>query len=297
MWAHDLRRVGRIDEAIVQFEKADELERAYYQKENIDPQLDWHHGHNLDLLAACYQHKGKMKLAEKTMRDAWALSAKEAYRAFSLRELPNFLIHRARYEEALSAAQDLAKSEFVQARVAGHALAGQALLGLGRMEEARKELDVAQRELEAVPQITSGINPNRNIVEPWVEALRGEVLLRSGNENEGKEILIKVQQALRAAPGADAWAQTLFRLEAIARTARETGNWDLAESTAEQMIKHDAAYGGSHFAIALVREHQGNSEEAAKALKLAKKFWQNADQNLPELKLISEKIAMRQAVK
>jgi tetratricopeptide (TPR) repeat protein len=87
MWAHDLRRVGRIDEAIDQFQKADQLERAYYEKEKIDPQLDWHHGHNLDLLAACYQHKGQMKLAEKTMREAWALSAMEAYRAFSLREL------------------------------------------------------------------------------------------------------------------------------------------------------------------------------------------------------------------
>jgi tetratricopeptide (TPR) repeat protein len=71
MWAHDLRRVGRIDEAIDQFQKADQLERAYYAKEKIDPQLDWHHGHNLDLLAACYQHKGQMKFAEKTMREAW----------------------------------------------------------------------------------------------------------------------------------------------------------------------------------------------------------------------------------
>src|SRR5262245_21946968 len=133
MWAHDLRRVGRIDEAVDQFQKADQLERTYYEKEKIDPQLDWHHGHNLDLLAACYQHKGQMKLAEKTMREAWGLSAMEAYRAFSLRGLPNFLIHRARYEEALTASHDLARSKFVQARVAGHALAGQALIGLGRI--------------------------------------------------------------------------------------------------------------------------------------------------------------------
>src|SRR5262249_2034136 len=109
MWAHNLRRVGRIDEAIEQFRKADQLERTYYEKEKIDPQLDWHHGHNLDLLAACYQQKGQIKLAEKTMREAWALSAMEAYRAFSLRELPNFLIHRGRYEDALEASRDLAK--------------------------------------------------------------------------------------------------------------------------------------------------------------------------------------------
>jgi hypothetical protein len=135
------------------------------------------------------------------------LSAMEAYRAFSLRELPNFLIHRTRYEEALTASRDLAKSKFVQARAAGHALAGQALIGLGRIDEARQALDAAQRELEQVPRVTSGINPNRAIVEPWVQALRGELLLRTGNTKEGKEILQSLLRILRTAPGADAWAR------------------------------------------------------------------------------------------
>lgn len=291
MWAHDLRRVGRIDEAIVQFKKADDLEHAYYQKENIDPQLDWHHGHNLDLLATCYQHKGQMKLAEKTMREACGLRANEAYRAFSLREYPNFLIHRARYEEAFSAASELTKSKFVQARVAGHALAGQALIGLKRIDEASKELEDAQRELEEVPRVTYGINPNRAAVDPWVQALRGELLLRTGNKEEGKEILQSLLHSLRTAPGADAWAQGLFRLEAIARTARETDNWDLAESTAKEMMAHDSAYAGSHLAMALVNEHQGNVEAAAKSLNSASKFWRDADADLPELKLINKKIA------
>jgi tetratricopeptide (TPR) repeat protein len=291
MWAHDLRRVGRIDEAIVQFKKADELERSYYQKENIDPQLDWHHGHNLDLLATCYQHKGQMKLAEKTMREAWGLRANEAYRAFSLREYPNFLIHRARYEEAFSASSELAKSKFVQARVAGHALAGQALIGLGKIDDARKELELATRELEEVPRVTYGINPNRAAVDPWVQALRGELLLRTGNKEQGKEILQSLLHSLRTAPGADAWAQGLFRLEAIARTARETDTWDLAESTAKEMMAHDSAYAGSHLAMALVNEHQGNEEAAAKSLNSANQFWRDADADLPELKLIRERMA------
>jgi tetratricopeptide (TPR) repeat protein len=291
MWAHDLRRVGRIDEAIVQFKKADDLERAYYKKENIDPELDWHHGHNLDLLATCYQHKGQMKLAEQIMKEAWGLTANEAYRAFSLREYPNFLIHRARYQEAFSAASELAKSKFVQARVAGHALAGQALIGLGKIDDANKELEMAQRDLEEVPRVTYGINPNRSAVDPWVQALRGELLLRTGNQKEGKEILQGLLHTLRTAPGADAWAQGLFRLEAIARTARETNNWDLAESTAQEMIAHDAAYAGSHLALALVREHQGHADAAAKGLNSATQFWRDADPDLLELKLIHEKIA------
>src|SRR5262249_21571228 len=54
MYGHDLRRVGKINEAIAQFKRADELERAYYKAENIAPELDWHHEHNLDLLATSY---------------------------------------------------------------------------------------------------------------------------------------------------------------------------------------------------------------------------------------------------
>lgn len=51
MWGHDLRRAGRMDEAIAAFLRTDELERAYYAAESLPAQLDWHHVHNLDLLA------------------------------------------------------------------------------------------------------------------------------------------------------------------------------------------------------------------------------------------------------
>ena len=104
MWGHDLRRVGRVDDAIAQFLKTDAVERAYYHAENIDPSFDWHHRHNLDLLATCYEYKGQMLLAEKTMREADALAVVDAYGDFSRRELPSFLIRWVRYEEALAAA-------------------------------------------------------------------------------------------------------------------------------------------------------------------------------------------------
>jgi hypothetical protein len=94
MWAHDLRRVGRVDEAIAQFKQADALERAYYREEGIDPALDWHHRHNLDLLSMCYQHKGQMKLGEETMRELASLAVSDAYSAYILSVLPSFLIHR-----------------------------------------------------------------------------------------------------------------------------------------------------------------------------------------------------------
>jgi tetratricopeptide (TPR) repeat protein len=293
MWGHDLRRVGRLDEAIAQFLKADALERAYYKAEKIDPALDWHHAHNLDILASCYEHKGQMRLAEKTMRESAGLAVVDAYRAFNLRDLPNFLIHRARYQEALEEARALTRTEYPQARSVGHALAGQALLGLGRVEAAKDELEAARLELEKVPQQTLGLVPRRSMVKPWVEALRGELLLRSGRRDEGSAVLRDVVRELRATPGPDAWTQGLFRLESLARTAREAGDWDLAGFLATQMIDHDAAYGGSHLALALVLRHKGDEAGATRALEAARRSWRDADSDLYELKQITVESAAK----
>jgi tetratricopeptide (TPR) repeat protein len=287
MWGHDLRRVGRVDDAIAQFLKADSLERAYHAAEQMEPAFDWHHGHNLDLLAQCYQHKGQMKVAEATMRQAAALGEVDARSAFAHRELPNFLIHRTRYDEALEAAQQMTRSEFAQARAAGHALAGQARIALGRIEEARADLDAAQRELEKVPLVAPGVTPRRSTVEPWVESLRGELLLRTGKTEEGREVIKRVQSAHRAVLGPDAWSQTLFLLESMARSARELGDWDLAEFTARQMLEHDPAYGGTHLALALVLEHAGDAAGAAREFAEAERLWPDADDDLAELAVIT----------
>ena len=286
MWGHDLRRVGRVDDAIAQFLKANSLEREYYAAESLDPSLDWHHGHNLDLLATCYEYKGQMKLTEKTMREAASLGTVDAYRAFNARELPNFLIHRGRYQEALEAARAMTRTSFPQSRAAGHALAGQALIGLGRVPQARGELEAASKELQAVPLVTPGVIPRRSAVQPWADPAEGEILLRTGRGDKGRAQLKSVQQAMRAIPGPDAWSQTLFRLESMARSGREVGDWDLAEFTAKQMLDHDAAYGGSHLAMALVLQHQGDTAGAAREFEAAKKGWRDADPDLAELKLI-----------
>jgi tetratricopeptide (TPR) repeat protein len=281
MWGHDLRRVGRVDDAIAQFKKADELERAYYAAEKIDPAFDWHHGHNLDLLASCYEHKGQMKRAETTLRESAALDPVSAYRAFNMRELPSFLIHRARYREAQEAGRVLTKTAYPQSRCVGHALAGQALLWLDRPDEAKIELEAARKELETIPSVTV-VDPSRSAVQPWV-FLRGELLLREGKSEEGRAVLNEVVKALRTAPGPDAWSQGLFRLETLARGAMAVGDWELAEFLARQMVEHDAAYGGSHFTLALVLRKLGDAAGAAREMEAAKRYWRDADRDLPEL--------------
>jgi tetratricopeptide (TPR) repeat protein len=283
MWGHDLRRVGRVDDAIAAFRRTDDLERAYYAAERIPAELDWHHVHNLDLLASAYQHKGQMRKAEATMREAAALPALTDYAEFNQKLLPVFLLGRQRWDEALETAGHLAHGKWSATRAVGQALVGHAWLGRGRVADARSALEAADRETLAVPASAGGIGVSRGQVQPWIDMLRGELLIREGEKTEGRRVLEGVARTLRAIPGPDAWSQALFRLEAMARLARDAGEWDLAEFMAGQMIEHDAAYGGSHLARALVAEHRGDRAAATQARADAARYWRDADPDLPEL--------------
>jgi tetratricopeptide (TPR) repeat protein len=283
MWGHDLRRVGRIDEAIAAFRRTDDLENTYYKQERIPSDLDWHHIHNLDLLATSYEHKGQMKTAESLLRQAAGFKALNQYQEFNQKSLAVFLLGRQRWRDALKATTKLTSGESAAVRVVGHSLAGHAYLALRQLEPAQTALAAAQRELESVPALTAGILVNRGAVVPYVDALRAEMLLREGKSEEGETLLKDVQARLRALPGPDAWTQALFRLEAFARTARDVGNWKLAEHTAWQMIEHDGAYGGSHLALALAARQRGDIDLARTEAAAARKYWSDADRGMREL--------------
>jgi len=270
MWGHDLRRVGRLDEAIAVFKKTDALEKAYYAAEDIPAEYDWHHLHNLDLLATAYQHKGSMRLAEAVMREIVGLPSKNPD-ASPRPELAQFLVERQRYEEALAAARVVGESKDSGDRAASHALAGQALLGLGRVEAARTELAAALAEPEA------------DAVKRVVAPLRGALMLRSPEEAaEGRTLFEELCRTLRTTPGADAWIAAVFRMEWMARAARDAGDWDLADHLARQLLDHDPHYAGSHLAMALVAHQRGDKAAARASADTAVRLWRNGDLDLPE---------------
>jgi hypothetical protein len=101
-------------------------------------------------------------------------------------------------------------------------------------------------------------------------------------------MLEEVARKVRAAPGPDAWTQALFTLEAIARAAREVGDWDLAGWAARQMAEHDPNYAGAHYALALVAQHAGDARAARTAAAAAARLWSAADPSLPELKVVRD---------
>jgi len=276
MHGHALRRTGRIDEAIAEFSAADALESAYLEAERIPVEYEWHYQHNLDLLAASYQYVGRMKKAEELLRRSFAIASPLVVQEFNTRAWPLFLVARGRAQEALEAAAAMTSHRSPVVSAAGHVAAGEAQLALGRYQAAADEANAA---LRAIRGAEAG-----GLVAAPLQALQGEFFLRTGQRDKGRSMLQEVAKKARAAPGPDAWTQALFTLEAIAKAAREVGDWELAQWTADQMRDHDPYYAGTHYARMLVAEHNGDAKAARAERALVEQYWKDADRDLPELK-------------
>jgi tetratricopeptide (TPR) repeat protein len=270
MYGHDLRRSGRTEEAIQQFLKAGQIEDAYYKAENIPAKYDWHHAHNLYLLATCYQSLGQMKAAEAALREASAEPGYTDLAEFERRAWPEFLLARGRPQEALEASRELIKSQSPLGRFAGHTMAGRAFLEMDCLEDAKRELALEEKEGGKIP--ASVLNSL-----PGVGQLHAEILLREKKWDEGNLLMKQIEQKIDAALGPDAWSEALFQLESIGRTARKVGDWDLAESTARLMIQHDPSYAGGHYLLGLVEEHKGDAAAAQQQFAAGDKLWSKAD--------------------
>ena len=286
MYGHDLRRVGRVEEAIQRFQAADDLENAYYTTEGIPREYDWHHPHNLDLLAMCYQYLGQMNKAEQLLLEVRSTPPIQENQEAQRIEYAEFLLARSRNEEALKAARDLADNgQWPLGRAIAHTMAGNALLQLDKQKDAKKELKLAGQEIRH----TTHRRPYENV---YGKMLRANLLLRSKKDNqrrEGRKLVTEVANNSRSAQGPDAWIQALFRLELLDRIARDTNNWELAATIAKEMQQHDANYAGTHYALALVADHQGDASAASREFAAVEQAWSKADANLPELKIAHQR--------
>src|SRR5262249_11943687 len=182
---------------------------------------------------------------------------------------PMFLIARGRAKEALDAAAMVAAQPSPVVSAAGHVAAGHARLALGEFQAAADEANAALRAIRGAE--------GGGLVAVPLQALQGEFFLRTNQRDKGRAMLQEAAKKARAVPGPDAWTQTLFTLEGIARAARDVNDWEFAAWAAGQMREHDPNYAGTHNALALVAEHNGDAKTAAAERALVAKYWKNAD--------------------
>jgi tetratricopeptide (TPR) repeat protein len=276
MYGHDLRRVGRMTDAVAEFRKANELDLAYFKTDNISPEYDWNHHHNLDLLGTSYQYLGQMNSAEEVLRRSFDMRSLSITEELNKRAWPAFLLVRGRTGDALTAANLLVGHQSPLVRATGHMLAGRVMMTLKRMPEAGHEADSALLEFRSAGQAANALAPDMKL-------LQGEFFLRMGDSDKGRTMLRDAVAELRAESDPDLWIHTLFSLEAVARAARETGDWSFASEVADEMRLHDASYPGTYYALALAAEQRGDRAAARAAYAQAMQLWREADANLPEL--------------
>lgn len=237
MLGHVLPRLGKWTEARDQFLEADALERAYMREEHVAPEEDWHHGHNLHLLAAVYLHLGENEKAERAFREAYDLQERGPLAGAYGGPYVQYLLLRGRNQEALDAALELQKRPSDVAALVGGALAGEALLGLGRTEEARRQL-AATTELKA--KVEAKLADTRYarflpvVSAQYVEILRGRLLLRSDHPEEGDAVMLAIADEVGGNPRLDAWASGVLRVDRGIADAERLGRKDLAAQMKER---------------------------------------------------------------
>jgi len=237
MLGHVLPRLGKWREARDQFVKANAIEEAYYRREKVAPEEDWHHGHNLDLLGAVYLRLGDDKNAESTLRGAFELKERGPVAGTYGGPYVQYLLLRGRNEEALTAAQEIEARPTDIARLIGTALGGEALLGLGRTDEARQQLARADELKTQVEKRLANTRYSRYlpvVTVQYVEILRGRILLRGNRPQEGDEILLAMADEVGRNPRLDAWSSGMLRVDRAVADADRLGRPDLAAQLREK---------------------------------------------------------------
>lgn len=266
MCGHDLRRTGKLRDAIRQFEQARRLAEDSFSGDPDDLQYDWNYRHNLSLLTAAYQQAGNWRLAEENAAKLFRMPVNNASDDYYRKDLAALFLNRGRFQDALEAAAPLTASKFAVGKTLGQAIAGIADVGLGHLPDASRRLSAAEETVRELPAWGTTISS-------WVIVLHAVLELDGGDHRHANSELSQLEKDLRARPGADAWSDALFQLELVDHLAVQFKAWDLAQFTAGQLQEHAPDYGGTHWALAQVAQHEGNESVARREIELATKAW------------------------
>jgi tetratricopeptide (TPR) repeat protein len=244
MYGHVLPRLGRWEEALAQFEKADAIEVAYAKAENMRPGDDWHHLHNLQLLGYTYLRLQRIDDAERTFRRAFDTPSRLPYRGTPQASLAEFYLLRGQPGEALRVAKALQVDTRTPAtRTVAMVVEGEALLAMGRTDAAREAARRAKRSFEEA-RAALGFQARYLdwFVTPYIDQLDTEIALHGKDPSDAEASIRRVADELSQNPRFDAWGEGLFRLDRMAADARRVGRATLAADIEAKMKVIDPDY-------------------------------------------------------
>lgn len=289
MYAHDLMKTGRVEEAVEKFNYAFTLEEEKYRSENMPASYDWHHAHNMELLAYCYQYLGKYKDAEHVFSELDTLTAFRPDRMGQMRKgHPYFLIQNNRLDEAIALAQKLSVTGEWQNRLQGYLIEGLANVFKKNTIAAQTCYDKGIFIVDSLKNadLKKGI-PLATVDEYTAYAYARMSMVKMGiglQQNPYDTVFIKqmnkIQSTLLKQTGPDPWIDALYFMQMLTQLSMQTGNLTLAETSANNMIKHDANYPGTYWLLAQIKSKQGDAVKANEYLTKAKTGYNKADEQL-----------------
>ena len=244
MYAHVLPRLGRWEEALAQLEKADRLQREYFAA-GVAPVEEWHHGHNIHVMGAVQFRMGHYEEVEKLFQEAFHLEVRSLRDGRFTDPWLSYLLLRGRFEEALVAAQEAQKRPLALARLIAAGREAEALIALGRIEEAKEAQKRVNAFFEEFRRDTDNPIYERSQTrykERIVDALEAQLALLGDHPEEGETELIKLADRFAASKSLDGWVSGLFRMEQWAGVALRAGRTKLAEELIERMHRIDPEY-------------------------------------------------------
>ena len=244
MYGHVLPRLGRWEEALAQFEKADAIEVAYAKAENLRPGDDWHHLHNLQLLGYTYLRLQRIDDAERTFRRAFDTPSRLPYRGTPQASLAEFYLLRGQANEALKVARALQVDTRTPAtRTVAIVVEGEALLAMGKTDSAKEAARRAKKSFDDA-RIALGAQARYLdwFVSPYIAQLDTEIALHGKDPADAEASIRRVANELSQNPRFDAWGEGLFRLDRMAADARRVGRTALAADVEAKMKVIDPDY-------------------------------------------------------
>jgi len=233
-------------------------------------------------VAGLYVQAGRFRDAMNLLRDMIRRGAGEIRPAVLATNLSFYLSRAGRYQEALDQIAESRRSEWWKndARVSkANWVNGEieALIGLGRYEEARTLLDEGDKA------------DRQSVKGPATKSYyaRARLAIAEGNpENAVKYIDEAIVQGLLAGP------KDIEYHEIRAQAFRTMGRLDEAEEALRYNVRRYPSHGIGHYYLGQLLEQKGAPEEAKDQYRIFLEKWSRADRGLPELADAKERLAM-----
>lgn len=292
MYAHDLMKTGKVDEAIEKFNKAFGMEEARYKKENMPVHYDWHHPHNMELLAYCYQYKGQLDKAGAVFAKLDTLTAFTPTAEGRIRKgHPLFLLQNGRNEEAIALAAKLSTKEGVNNRLIGNMIEGLGYMLEKKNTEAVTCIGKIDFVIDSLTKDRLAKGATEEQIEDGFRYINGvKALIQVGMglqkdpaNAEFKKPIAQIQKSMLQQTGPDPWIDALFFLQLLGNITYASGNMELAEASARTLLKHDSQYAGGHWLLAKVLTKQGKTTEAKAELQKAQEGYKDGDESLKQM--------------